>query len=270
LFLALLGVRRVGEGHELAEEELRTLVDISLEEGVVDRLEREIIHRVFSFGDKTVRQVMTPRGQVVSLSVNTSVKDALDFLKARRYSRVPVFEEQEDHVIGFLHIKDFIQKPGAESLKDLIRPCQFVPETRRIDTLFNEFRTGKQHAAVVIDEYGVFCGIVTMDDLLEEIVGEAFSSAPKKNLVRKLGSHAALVKGVLELEVFNRKMGTHLVDPEAQSIGGYLINRLGRIPEMKERLRIGNLQFEIIKAQPNRIVRMLVKRIPQKRSRTTV
>jgi putative hemolysin len=270
LFLALLGVRRIGEGHELAEEELRTLVDISFEEGVVDRLEREIIHRVFSFGDKTVRQVMTPRGQVVSLSVNTSVKDALDFLKARRYSRVPVFEEQEDHVIGFLHIKDFIQKPGAESLKDLIRPCQFVPETRRIDTLFNEFRTGKQHAAVVIDEYGVFCGIVTMDDLLEEIVGEAFSSAPKKNLVRKLGSHAALVKGVLELEVFNRKMGTHLVDPEAQSIGGYLINRLGRIPEMKERLRIGNLQFEIIKAQPNRIVRMLVKRIPQKRSRTTV
>jgi putative hemolysin len=267
LLLAFLGVSAIGKGQELREEELRTIVDIGFNEGVVNRLEREIIHRVFSFHDKTVQQVMTPSFQVVSIPVDTPPKDALKILKARRYSRAPVYEGDEDHIIGILHIKDFIQMPEAESLRALIRPVQFIPETRRIDTLFNEFRTGRQHLSVVIDEYGVFCGIVTMDDLLEEIVGEAFSAFPRKDLFRRISPNAVLVKGIMELEMFNRRMGTHLSDPEAQSIGGYVINRLGRIPETKERLRIGDLQFEIVKAQPNRIVRMLVKKIPKKRLR---
>lgn len=270
LMLALVGIRTLGKGHELSEEELRTLVDISFDEGVVNRLEREIIHRVFSFAEKTVRQVMTPRGQVVNLSVDSTPQEALNTLKSRRYSRAPVYEEEEDQIIGILHLKDFIQIPEPKSLRDLIRPVQFVPETRRIETLLSEFRSGKHHAAVAIDEYGVFCGFVTMDDLLEEIVGEVFSGVPRKDLFRRIGPHAALVKGVMELDAFNRKMGTDLADQEAQSIGGYVINRLGRIPETKERLRIANLQFEIVKAQPNRIVRMLVKKIPKKRSRTRV
>jgi putative hemolysin len=270
LLLALLGVRTIGRGHELSEEELRTLVDISFDEGVVNRLEREIIHRVFSFAGKTIRQVMTPRGQVVTLSVDIAPQEALNILKSRRYSRAPVHEGDEDQIIGVLHIKDFIQVPEATSLRDLIRPVQFVPETRRIETLLSEFRSRRHHAAVAIDEYGVFCGFVTMDDLLEEIVGEAFSAVPRRDLFRRIGPYAALVKGVMELDAFNRKMGVNLTDPEAQSIGGFVINRLGRIPETKERLRIGNLQFEIVKAQPNRIVRMLVKKLPKKRQRAKV
>ena len=264
VFLAVLGVRTIERGHELAEEELRTLVDIGFSEGVVNRLEREIIHRVFSFGDKTVQQVMTPRIQVVSLSVDIRPWEALNILKGRRYSRAPVYEGEEENIIGALHIKDFIRMPEAKSLRDLIRPVRFIPETGRVDTLFNELRTARQHFSVIIDEYGVFCGIVTMDDLLEEIVGEAFSAVPRKDLFRKIGPNAALVKGVMELGSFNRRMGTKLTDPDAQSIGGYVINRLGRIPEIKERLRMGNLQFEIVKAQPNRILRMFVKKISKK------
>jgi len=265
--LALLGVKAVDRGQELGEEELRTIVDIGFSEGVVDRLEREIIHRVFSFHDKTVQQVMTPRVQVVSLSVDTPLREALRILKGRRFSRAPVYDGEEDHIIGVLHIKDFIQVSEAESLRDLARPVKFIPETRRIDTLFNEFRTKRRHFSVVIDEYGVYCGIVTMDDLLEEIVGEAFSAVPRKDLFRRIGPNSALVKGLMELEMFNRRMGTSLADPEAQSIGGYVINRLGRIPEAKERLRVGNLQVEIVKAEPNRIVRMLVKKTPRKGAR---
>lgn len=267
LFLAILGVRTIGRGQGPTEEELRTLVDIGFNEGVVNRLEREIIHRIFSFGDKTVQQVMTPRVQVVSLSVDTPPREALNILKGRRYSRAPVYEGEEDNIIGVLYIKDFVQMQEERLLRGLVRPVRFIPETRRIDTLFKEFRTGRQHFSVVIDEYGVFCGIVTMDDLLEEIVGEAFSAVPRKDLFRRVGPNAALVKGVMELEMFNRRMGTNLTDPDAQSIGGYVINRLGRIPETKERLRIGDLQFELVKAQPNRIVRMLVKKISKKRSR---
>ena len=182
-----------------------------------------------------------------------------------REDPVAMAEKFGERLYG-VHIKDFVQMSTAESLQDLIRPVQFVPETRRIDTLLEEFKTGRHHAAVAIDEYGVFCGFVTMDDLLEEIVGEAFSAVPRKDVFRRIGVNTALVKGIMEIEIFNRKMGTHLADSEAQSIGGYVINRLGRIPETKERLRIGNLQFEIAKAQPNRIVRMLVKKTPKKRS----
>jgi putative hemolysin len=267
LLLALLGLGAIRREQELGEGELHTIVDIAFHEGMVNRLEREIIHRVFSFGGKTARQVMTPRVQVVSLSVDTPPREALKTLKGRRYSRAPVYEGNEDHIIGVLHIKDFAVRPDTRSLRDLIRPVPFVPESRRIDALFHEFRAGRQHLAVVIDEYGVFCGIVTMDDLLEEIVGEALSTSQPKDLFKRVSADAAVVKGIMELEMFNRKMGTHLSDPDAQSIGGYVLNRLGRVPETKEKLRIGSLQFEIIKSQPNRIVRMLVKKIPKKGAR---
>jgi CBS domain containing-hemolysin-like protein len=203
----------------------------------------------------------------MGFSVDTSPSEALRALKSRRLSRAPVYEGDEDRIIGVLHIKDFALHLGVRSLRDLIRPVRFVPENRRIDTLFHEFRTGKQHFSVVIDEYGVFCGIVTMDDLLEEIVGEALATSQPRDLFRRISANAALVKGIMELEMFNRKMGTRLSDPNAQSIGGYVLNRLGRIPETKEKLRIGNLQFEIIKSQPNRIVRMLVKKVQKKGSR---
>lgn len=265
LFLTILSVKAIEPTQELAEEELKTIVDIGFDEGVVNRLEREIIHRVFSFHNKTVLQVMTPKVQVVGISADTPRLEALNILKGRRYSRAPVYEGEEDHIIGVLHIKDFMRKPEAESLRDLIRPVHFVPETRRIDSLLNDLRAKGQHFSVVIDEYGVFSGIVTMDDLLEEIVGEVFSVVPKKDLFKRIGPNSALVRGILELEVFNRKMGTNLTDPDAQSVGGYVINRLGRIPETKERLRIGNLQFDIVKAEPNRIVRMLVKKASKKR-----
>ncbi len=265
-FLALLGVKTIERDEGPSEGELRTLVDIGFSEGVVNRLEREIIHKVFSFHDKIVQQVMTPRVQVVSLSVDIPPQQALGLLKGRRLSRAPVYEGKEDHIIGILYIKDFIQMAEVGSLRDLVRPAQFVPETRRIDTLFHEFRTRRHHFSVVIDEYGVFCGIVTMDDLLEEVVGESFAAVPRKDLFKRIGRSAALVKGVMELEMFNRKMGTKLADPEVQSIGGYVISRLGRIPEAKERLRIGDLQFEIIKAEPNRIIRMLVKKVSRTRA----
>ncbi len=265
-FLALLGVKTIERDEGPSEGELRTLVDIGFSEGVLNRLEREIIHKVFSFHDKIVQQVMTPRVQVVSLSVDVPPQEALSLLKGRRLSRAPVYEGEEDHIIGILYIKDFIQMAEVGSLRDIVRPAQFVPETRRIDPLFHEFRTRRHHFSVVIDEYGVFCGIVTMDDLLEEVVGESFAAVPRKDLFKRIGRSAALVKGVMELEMFNRKMGTKLADPEVQSIGGYVISRLGRIPEAKERLRIGDLQFEIIKAEPNRIVRMLVKKVSRTRA----
>ncbi len=241
------------------EEELKTALDIGYSEGEVHRLERDLIEKVISFGDKRVEQVMTPRMRMVSIGVNTPIDRALRFLKRKAYSRVPVYEGNEDTIIGILHIKDFLRQPEQESLRDYLRPVYFIPETKKIDDLFREFQSKRQHFAVVIDEYGVVCGVITMDDLLEEIVGKI---ADKKReawaAYKKVSRDRIVVEAAMELEDFNQQMRTSLRDDQAQSIGGYVINQLGRIPTVKERVRIGDLEFEILEAAPRRIVRMEV------------
>jgi putative hemolysin len=212
------------------EEELKTALDIGYSEGEVHRLERDLIEKVISFGDKRVEQVMTPRMRMVSIGVNTPVDRALRFLKRKGYSRVPVYEGNEDTIIGVLH-----------------------------DDLFREFQSKRQHLAVAIDEYGIVSGVITMDDLLEEIVGKI---ADKKReawtAYKKVSPDRIVVEAAMELEDFNQQMKTSLKDDQAQSIGGYVINQLGRVPKVKEKVRIGKLEFEVVESEPRRIVRMQV------------
>jgi len=202
---------------------------------------------------------MTPRMRVVSVEVNTPVERALRFLKRKGYSRLPVYEGNEDNIIGCLHVKDFVRQPQRESLKDYLRPVSVIPETKKIDNLFREFQTQRQHLAVAVDEYGVVSGVVTMDDLLEEIVGKI---ADKKRealaAYKRVSADRIEVDATMELEDFNQQMKTKITDDQAQSIGGYLTNQLGRIPRLREKVRIGDLEFEILEAEPRRIVRMQV------------
>jgi CBS domain containing-hemolysin-like protein len=241
------------------EEELKTALDIGYSEGAVHRLERDLIEKVISFGDKRVEQVMTPRMRMVSIGVNTPVDRGLRFLKRKGYSRVPVYEGNEDTIIGILHIKDFLRQPKGESLRDYLRPVYFIPETKKVDDLFREFQSKRQHLAVAIDEYGIVSGVITMDDLLEEIVGKI---ADKKReawtAYKKVSPDRIVVEAAMELEDFNQQMKTNLKDDQAQSIGGYVINQLGRVPKVKEKVRIGDLEFEVVESEPRRIVRMQV------------
>lgn len=245
--------------HGVTEEELKTALDIGYSEGAVHRLERDLIEKVISFGDKRVEQVMTPRMRIVSIGVDTPIDKALRFLKRKGYSRVPVYEGNEDAIIGILHVKDFLPQPKHESLRDYLRPIYFTPETKKIDDLFREFQSKRQHFAVVIDEYGVVSGVITMDDLLEEIVGKI---ADKKReawaAYKKVSPDRIVVEAAMELEDFNQQMKTSLSDDQAQSIGGYVTNQLGRIPTVKEKVRIGDLEFEVLEAEPRRIVKMEV------------
>jgi CBS domain containing-hemolysin-like protein len=243
----------------MTEEELKTALDISYSEGAVHLLERDLIEKVISFGDKRVEQVMTPRMRMVSIDVRIPVDRATRILKRRGYSRVPVHEGNEDNIVGVLHIKDFLGQPNQESLRDYVRPAYVVPETKKIGELFREFQSKRQHLAVAVDEYGVVSGLVTLDDLLEEIVGKIADKQRRALAAYKRVSPDRIeVDATLELEDFNQQMKTSITDDQAQTIGGYLINQLGRIPDAKEKVRIGNLEFEILEAEPRRVVRMLV------------
>jgi putative hemolysin len=243
----------------VTEEELKTALDIGYSEGAVHLLERDLIERVISFGDKRVEQVMTPRMRMVSIESKLPVDKALRFLKRKGYSRVPVYEGKEDNIIGVLHIKDFLRQPKEESLRDYLRPVYVVPETKKIDQLFREFQSKRQHLAVAVDEYGVVSGVVTMDDLLEEIVGKIADKRRRAwGAYKRVSPDRIEVDATMEVEDFNQQMKTNITDDQAQSIGGYVINRLGRIPKAREKVRLGNLEFEILEAEPRRIVRMQV------------
>ena len=253
----------------VTEEELKTALNIGYSEGAVHLLERDLIEKVISFGDKRVEQVMTPRMRMVSMEANVPVDKALRRLKRKGYSRVPVYEGSEENIVGVLHIKDFLRQPKGESLRDYLRPVYVIPETKKIGKLFREFQSKRQHMAVVVDEYGVVSGLITMDDLLEEIVGKI---ADKKReawaAYKKVSPDRIEVDATMELEDFNQQMKTKLKDDQAQSIGGYVINQLGRIPNAHEKVRIGNLAFEVLEAEPRRILRMrITKERPGKRGR---
>jgi CBS domain containing-hemolysin-like protein len=245
----------------MTEEELKTALDISYSEGAVHLLERDLIEKVISFGDKRVEQVMTPRMRMVSIDVRTPVDRATRILKRRGYSRVPVHEGNEDNIVGVLHIKDFLGQPNQESLRDYVRPAYVVPETKKIGELFREFQSKRQHLAVAVDEYGVVSGLVTLDDLLEEIVGK-IADKQRRALAgyKRVSPDRIEVDATMELEDFNQQMKTSITDDQAQTIGGYLINQLGRIPDAKEKVRIGNLEFEILEAEPRRILKMRITR----------
>jgi putative hemolysin len=253
----------------VTEEELKTALDIGYSEGAVHLLERDLIEKVISFGDKRVEQVMTPRMRMVSMEANVPVDKALRRLKRKGYSRVPVYEGSEENIVGVLHIKDFLRRPKEESLRNYLRPVYVIPETKKIGKLFREFQSKRQHLAVAVDEYGVVSGLITMDDLLEEIVGKI---ADKKRgawaVYKKVSPDRIEVDATMELEDFNQQMKTNLKDDQAQSIGGYVINQLGRIPNANEKVRIGNLAFEVLEAEPRRILRMrITKERPGKRGR---
>jgi len=243
----------------VTEEELKTALDIGYFEGAVHLLERDLMEKVISFGDKRVEQVMTPRMRITSIEANVPVDKALRFLKRKGYSRVPVYEGNEDNIVGVLHIKDFLRETNQKSLRDYLRPAYVVPETKKIGELFREFQSKRQHFAVAVDEYGVVSGLVTLDDLLEEIVGKIADKKRKAWAAYKRVSPDRIeVDAIMELEDFNQQMKTSITDDQAQTIGGYLINQLGRIPDEKEKVRIGNLEFEILEAEPRRILKMLV------------
>jgi CBS domain containing-hemolysin-like protein len=243
----------------VTEEELKTALDIGYSEGAVHLLERDLIEKVISFGDKRVEQVMTPRMRMVSMEANVPVDKVLRRLKRKGYSRVPLYEGSEENIVGVLHIKDFLRQPKGESLRNYLRAVYVIPETKKIGKLFREFQSKQQHMAVVVDEYGVVSGLVTMDDLLEEIVGKI---ADKKReawaVYKKVSPDRIEVDATMELEDLNQQMKTKLKDDQAQSIGGYVINQLGRIPNANEKVRIGNLEFEVLEAEPRRILRMRI------------
>jgi putative hemolysin len=248
---------------ELTEEELRTLVDVGTSEGVVERAEREMIHKVFELEDTLVRSVMVPRTDMFCLDVETPLDQILPALREHLHSRVPVYERSIDVIVGILYTKDLLPYvaglPPDFDLRAHLHPPYFVPESKRADTLLQEFRAKKLHLAIVVDEYGGTAGLVTLEDLLEELVGEIADEYDEpERLIHRVDPNTFRVSGKLPIEELNAITGLSIPDEEFDTVGGWVLDLFGRVPRARERVTLPDLTVTVEKVERTRVVEVLV------------
>ena len=263
LSLRLVGSERASEAPEISEEELRTLVDVGAREGVVERTEREMIHRVFDLEDTVVREVMVPRPDMFCLDVSAEPHRILDLLRENLHSRVPVFEDNPDQIVGVLYTKDILPYlhglPSGFDLRAHLHPPYFVPESKRADALLREFQAKKLHLAVVVDEYGGTAGLVTLEDLLEELVGEIRDEYDEEErLIQPAGDGAFRVSGKLAIDDFNAATRLSVSSGAFDTVGGWILDLFGRVPHKGERVEAPDCVVTVEKVERTRVVEVLV------------
>lgn len=243
----------------VTEEEIKTLVDAGEEEGSIEEEEKEMIYSIFQLDETLVREIMVPRIDVVAIEMDASVDRALDVIIEAGHSRLPVYDGSLDQIVGLLYAKDLLEllriRDREVSLAEILRPAFFVPETKKAMDLLSELQTRKVHLAIVIDEYGGTAGIVTIEDIVEEIVGEIFDEYDEveEALFTQDITGDYTFSARIDLDDFNRIMDTELSDELGDTLGGYIYGKMGRIPSEGDRLFADNLEFRVMVVNNRRI-----------------
>jgi putative hemolysin len=259
----LVGSERRRGQPEISEEELRTLVDVGAREGVVERSEREMIHKVFELEDTLVREVMVPRPDMFCLDVTTEPAQLLPLLREQLHSRVPVYEETVDQIVGVLYTKDLLPYlsglPADFSLRPHLHPPYFVPGSKRADALLREFQAKKLHLAVVVDEYGGTAGLVTLEDLLEELVGEIRDEYDEdERLIQRVAPRSFRVSGRLPIDELNAATGLAIPNDSFDTVGGWVLDLFGRVPHKGEKKEVDGIRVAVEKVERTRVLEVLV------------
>ncbi len=257
----LFGMDPHADEENVTEEEIRMMVDVGEEKGVIEETQKDMINNIFEFDDLTAGEIMTPRTDVAALDVEDDLSEALSIAVEQGYSRLPVYEEDIDHIIGILHIKDLLPYVGQKlpkevSLRSLLRDTYFVPETKHCGDLFNEMTAKRMQMAVVVDEYGGVAGIVSMEDLLESIVGnmqDEFDQEEEE--ITQLADNAFEVDGSISMEELRELLNVELPEGDYDTVAGFLMEQLGRIPDPDEhpQVEFRNVVFTVQKMDDRRI-----------------
>ncbi len=268
LIVRLLGEEKISSEPFLTEGEIKALIDLGGEEGLIEEEEKILINQIFEFGDTVVREIMIPRVDMVCLDSKTQIEQALKIALEKGFSRLPVYKGSLDKIIGLVYLKDIVASlsKGKKSKKvgDVTRPAYFVPETKKIIELLRELQKNKVHMAVVVDEYGGIAGLVTIEDILEEIVGEIFDEydvqemlfQPVKGGKIKIDARISFdeAKELLNLDVPGE-------EEEYDTFGGFLYSLFGRIPQKGEEITFGDWKFQVLQVTGHRIAKVVAKKI---------
>lgn len=262
----LLGGRAVRHGPFVTEEELRLLVTVGEEEGVLEEEETEMIHSIFEFADTPVREVMIPRIDVIALESTATVDQAVDLALEGGFSRIPVYEETIDNIIGVLYTKDMLKQlrenRAARPISTMVRPAYFVPETKKLDDLLREIRQKRVHMVIVIDEYGSVAGLVTIEDLVEEIVGDIQDEFDhEETLYEQVNENEFVFSAKISVDEFNDIMDTRLENEDYDTLGGFLYAQLDKIPLVGDTIDYENYRFEVLTTRGRRITKVRVERL---------
>jgi len=259
----LLGGHNVRHGPFVTEEELRLLVTVGEEEGVLEEEETEMIHSIFEFADTPVREVMIPRIDVIALESTATVDQAVDLALECGFSRIPVYEESIDNIIGVFYTKDMLKQlrdnHGPQSVRTVVRPAYFVPETKKLDDLLHEIRQKRVHMVIVIDEYGSVAGLVTIEDLVEEIVGDIQDEFDHEEMLyEQITENEFIFSAKISVDEFNDIMGTKLEREDYDTLGGFLYAQLDKIPLVGDTITYENYRFQVLTTRGRRITKVQI------------
>lgn len=274
LILRLFGAKNVGDEADVTEEEIINMVNEGHEQGIIQASEAEMISNIFEFGDKEAQDIMTHRNNIVALDGSMLLKDALDFLAESKNSRYPVYEENVDHIVGILYLKDALRYHHTEDklhcsigqLHDLLREPVYIPQTRNIDELFRQMQSRKLQMVIVVDEYGQTAGLVTMEDILEEIVGNILDEYDEEeDFIEETGNDEYVIEGKTPLEDLEERFGISFNETDFETLNGFLIARMDKIPEENEEFEISvdGYHFKVLSVENKMIHSVLVTKLPQ-------
>jgi putative hemolysin len=243
---------------QISEEELKTLVKIGEEEGVLDRDERRMLQKLLELGERPVKEIMTPRISLALLDSDEPREKHVEMMQKHHFSHFPVYQNTVDNIIGLVSVQEYMLNPDATISKILTQPL-FVPELKRIDDLLTEFKQKNQTFAVCVDEYGGTAGIVTLEDIFEEIFGEFYDEYAKvENAIRSLGHHEYMVEAKITLSEFNEYFSTHLESEAATTLSGFILEKLGEVPEKGKVIELPECEIRIHDVIRQRLIRNVV------------
>jgi CBS domain containing-hemolysin-like protein len=252
---------------QMTEDEIKTWVESEQEEGGLEPEERQMIYSIFQFGDTLAREIMVPRMDMLAFEVSTSLAEAIKAFTNTGHSRVPVYEHDIDNIVGLLYAKDLlhavINDRENDSMRELLRPAYFVPDTKKADALLAEMQTQRIHMAIVVDEYGGVSGLVTLEDIIEEIIGEIQDEydLSEEKLVQQDGPDEYVFLGRIDLDVFNKVMDSNIPKVESDTLAGYLYDHFGRVPHDGESLQTDGLLLTIEQVIGRRIRRVRARHV---------
>ena len=273
------GILKVAQNKEtkrswlLTEREIHALIDIGQEEGALDETEEELVHGALQFDETRAREIIVPRTKMVCIEEKAKISVLIDLINRVGYSRIPVYKGKIDNIAGVAYAKDILSLiPRVNEnlrVKEIMRAALFVPYTTRLSEVFRKMQKEKKHLAIVVDEYGGVAGMLTIEDLLEEIVGEIQDEydLEREKKIKILKDGTALVEGDTDTNEINQELNTRLPEKTAafESIGGFIVNKLGRIPQNGETIEFGNLELSVVQADERRIKKVKIRKNNKKR-----
>ncbi len=256
-FMFLLRIKKDDKESTFTEDELRTIMNVSHEEGVIEKEEREMINNVFDFGDAEAKDVMIPRIDMCMVDVNSSYDELMNLFRANQYTRIPVYEESSDNVIGIINIKDliFYHTDNEFNIRDFLRDAYYTYEYKKLSELMIEMKKDSVNITIVLDEYGLTAGLITIEDLLEEIVGEIRDEYDydEEDIFNEIATGEYIVDGQIKLDDVNEHLSLSLESEDYDSLGGYIIGYLDRLPIEGDKVEQDNVTLVVDSMDKNRI-----------------